>query len=431
MNNFEFDESFKTERERLLRYYERINKKSENLSEIQIIARFLLDQSIGTSNEEILNILNYFKNKLVKNINTLDFAFEWIRAQKIRLNYKKHLIRTNYPNNNLNLAIDDCITHFFLEYDDYFRKLFKKEILEHEISTLYSIFFSPYEAKKIDVARILAYYKDDIPTIFQGENKINTNIFTLRAGLSRLILYDYKRVLNSRKEEKKKKEGRDNKEPREKEDTCEFGGARMQRMVRTYCITKKELEKNEIEGAISQFLSPYFRFGNFFNYEDFKELLIQSFAENFLSGVSDNVKTSYHNLDTIKELTSKELADFREIHKIQVLDGLAWINDMKKNLIKLFRKLIDNIDESKQIKKPQEIEISYKIPTIPKIKKKKPNGENNFAELFDISMEIDEYRTKLEELVDQSDLSLIQKRMMVRTKVHEFTMEKRKSFKRH
>ena len=143
--DLKFENRYKIDKERLISYYNRIKRQSskDDQDELSMIAKFLLNQSIGSSYNDIYDILLYFKDKIIVGKSLLDFAIEWIRAQKIRLEYKKYLIRAQYPQNNLALAIDDCIFRFFLDIDKYLRTLIKQNIQEYNFSTLYEIFFSP------------------------------------------------------------------------------------------------------------------------------------------------------------------------------------------------------------------------------------------------------------------------------------------------
>ena len=201
MENVNIEEIYKIEKDKLLGYYNRIKNQFKLLEPTQIITKFLIDRSIG-SKDDVYDTLLYFKDKLADGKELLDLAFEWIRAQKIRLEYKKYLIRAQYPHNNLSLAVDDCIFKFFLEYDKYIRNLLKEDIREYNLSALYEIFFSPYESKNLNIQDILERHIDKVPTHHHEMEKINTNIIVLRSGLSIIIVKDYEDVLFARKEEK-------------------------------------------------------------------------------------------------------------------------------------------------------------------------------------------------------------------------------------
>lgn len=206
MEELDFEQVYNIEKDKILRYYERLKNLFKNLSPIQLTARFLVNQSTGTDYKEVYNTLIYFRDKIAGGRELLDFAFEWIRAQKIRLEYKKYLVRAQYPFNNLSLAVDDCIFRFFLKYDKYIRKILKEDIREYNFSALYEIFFSPYDSKNLNIKDILERHIDKVPTHFQGLEKLNTNIIVLRSGLSVIIVKDYENVLFARKEEKMRKE---------------------------------------------------------------------------------------------------------------------------------------------------------------------------------------------------------------------------------
>ncbi|MFX1392728.1 MAG: hypothetical protein ACFFAH_04055 [Promethearchaeota archaeon] len=187
MEDINLEQVYKIDKARLYSYYERIRNQNSDLEPLQIIAKFLNTQSIGEYVNDIFNVLNYYKTKIKKNI--LDFAYEWIRAQKIRFEYKKYLLRAQFP--NYELAIDECIYSFFLKYDRYIRKLLKNNIKEYEISALYEIFFNPFDKMKFKISLILDKHKNKVPTIFRETKRLNTKIMTLRSALSEIIRNDY------------------------------------------------------------------------------------------------------------------------------------------------------------------------------------------------------------------------------------------------
>jgi hypothetical protein len=299
MEESKFEKLYKIEKNKLLRYYDRLRNQFKNLGPSQVIARFLINQSIGSSYNDVYETLLYFRDKIADGKELLDLAFEWIRAQKIRLEYKKYLIRAQYPFNNLSLAVDDCIFQFFLEYDKYIRNLLKEDIREYNFSTIYEIFFSPYESKDLNIKDILDKHIHNVPTHFQGVEKINTNVIILRSGLSNIIVKDYENVLFSRKEEKCRKEFKSPKscvvQPVEEE---RFNGLLLERLIKTYCVRKIEISNKEIENAVSQFLASYFKFGKLYNYDDFKELLVKNLAEDLTSALSDKYKRG-QSLDNV------------------------------------------------------------------------------------------------------------------------------------
>ncbi|MFX1257283.1 MAG: hypothetical protein ACFFAN_05465 [Promethearchaeota archaeon] len=201
-NNFErllLEKIYKIDEARLYKYYKRIKNQSNSLDPPQIVAKFLNNLSIGNSINEVFCVLNYYNSKIRKSL--IDFAFEWIRAQKIRLEYKKHLMNTQFPTNEL--AVDDCIFLFFLNYDKYIRTILNTDIKEFEISALYESFFlNSFESKALKIENIIEKHKNKVPTIFREAERINTHIITLRSGLSEIIEKDYQEILYSKKEKK-------------------------------------------------------------------------------------------------------------------------------------------------------------------------------------------------------------------------------------
>ena len=336
-----FENRYKIDKERLISYYSRIKRQFKDQDQLSMITKFLVNQSIGSSYEDIYGILLYFNDKIINGKSLLDFAIEWIRAQKIRLEYKKYLIRAQYPRNNLALAIDDCIFRFFLDIDKYLRTLIKKNIQEYNFSALYEIFFSPYDTKNLNIEDILLRHMHNVPTHFQGSNKINVNIIILRSALSNLIVKDYEDVLFSRKEEETIKSKHLNENVKlKKKIIYEFNGSLLERMIKTYCISKKQISPSEIEKAVSQFLSSYLRFGSFYKFAEFKDNMAKCFAEDIICGLTDNKKSLIHKNHLEIEI-SKALLEFNEVNCDLELDGLALKNDLTPILKDIVIRLID------------------------------------------------------------------------------------------
>jgi hypothetical protein len=338
---------YKIDKERLLNYYNRIKNQNKEALLIGNITKFLNNQSIGSSYEEVFNTLKFFEDKLAKGKGLLDLAFEWIRAHKIRLEYKKYLIRAQYPNNDLCLAIDDCIYKFFLKYDKYIRiLLFKKDIREHNISALYEIFFSPFNSKNLKIEDILQKHMHNIPTHYCGANKINTRIMTLREGLSNIIVKDYENVLFSRNDSQHIKESKFQKISKslkyKRKISCEFNGSNIERIIKTYCFNKMEIPSKVIESSITNFLNSYLKFGIFFKFDEFKDLLIQNLAEFINSGLTGKVK-EFYPIEKLKKLILNTIDEFRSIHKIKELDGSAWVYDLKPVLKEFLINFFDNL----------------------------------------------------------------------------------------
>jgi hypothetical protein len=195
-------EIYKLDKQRLYDFYERIKKGYRDLSEIEIAAKFLVSQSIGPSESEIKKILKFFQKKGFLGWNLLDFMFEWVRAQKIRLEYKRYMILQEYPEEDIKLAIDDSISHFFLDYDKYLRDLIKKDIPKYLFAVIYNIFFYDYENKGFDFLEILKQCKEEIPPRLFNNN--HNNIIILRIGLKEIIKKDYQTIIYSRKKVKDK-----------------------------------------------------------------------------------------------------------------------------------------------------------------------------------------------------------------------------------
>jgi len=191
-----FDDLYKINRERFLDNYrvtENILKSTEK-NKVKIIAQWLVDnQSVGPSQESNVEIVNYYSKYLKKDKTLLDFALEWIRAQKIRSRYMLHLIKTHFPSDNSNLVIDYFISSFFLKYNKILRNLFKDTIQEYELSALLDIIFASEREQNFIFENHIEKHKNNpqCPTLFKGSERIDTSILTLRSGLASIIKRDY------------------------------------------------------------------------------------------------------------------------------------------------------------------------------------------------------------------------------------------------
>jgi len=333
-----FEDKYKIDKARLISYYNRMERQFKDQDQLITVAKFLVNQ-IGSSYEDIYGILLYFQDKIIIGKSLLDFAIEWIRAQKIRLEYKKYLIRAQYPLNDLALAIDDCIFRFFLDIDKHLRMLIKEEVQEYNFSGLYEIFFSPYDIKNLNIDDILLRHMHNVPTHYQGTNKIGVNIIILRSALSNIVVKDYEDFLFSRKEEEAMKTKQfDKKFSSKKKKIYEFNGALLERMIKTYCISKKEIFPSEIEKAISQFLSSYLRFGSFYKFAEFKDVMTKCFAEDIIRGLTDNKKNQIQK-NRLESAISEALMKFNKKYHDSELDGQA----LRKDLTPILKDIITHL----------------------------------------------------------------------------------------
>ena len=60
MESTELEDIYKIDGKRLLNYYERIKNQFKNLDELEVVVKFLNNQSIGTSTEEVREVLAYY-----------------------------------------------------------------------------------------------------------------------------------------------------------------------------------------------------------------------------------------------------------------------------------------------------------------------------------------------------------------------------------
>lgn len=184
---------------------------------------------------------------------------------------------------------------------------------------------------------------DNVPTHFDEMEKINTNIIILRSGLSIIIVKDYENVLFARKEEKLKQELKFKKKTTyELEAESKFKGLLLERMIKTHCISKKEISDKEIENAVAQFLSSYFKFGTLYDFDNFKDLLIDNLAEDIYSALAEKFRR-INTFDNIKYQILNINAIFRKTNTIKKLDGLAWKKDLTSFLKTFIIKFINNL----------------------------------------------------------------------------------------
>ena len=113
-------------------------------------------------------------------------------------------------------------------------------------------------------------------------------------------------------------------------------------MVKTYCISRSEISEKEIENAVSQFLSSYFKFGTLYHFDNFKDLLIQNLAEDIFSGLSEKLKQA-NTLENIKYLVLNVITIFSKTIKPKKLDGMAWKSDLIPFLKEFIIKFINNL----------------------------------------------------------------------------------------
>jgi hypothetical protein len=305
----------------------------KNSEYAEIIAKFLINQSIGISLEQIIEILNYYKPKLSNNKTLLDFAFEWVRANKFRFDYKKFINLATYE--DLNSAIDDTIFLFFLDYDEYIREFFKKNISETEICALYEIFFNPNQVNSTGLDTFLSKHQLKIQTVFEGKEKINTNIFTLREGIYSLIKKDYDEFHIERVQIKRKRQT-----PTFKvlSKMLNFDGTMVERLIKSYCFNKRKIIERELENSVSSFLSSSLKFGQIYTYEDFKDNLIKNLTDSMCAGLPENYK-----LDSLNNIISNILSNFEKTLVTQKLDGLAWIKDLTPIMKEIVIKFVDTL----------------------------------------------------------------------------------------
>ena len=331
MEKIKFKQALKIDEERLLWNYKRITRMFKNSDQVEIITKFLINQSVGFSPDRIIDILNYYKPKIIKDKSLLDFAFEWVRANKIRFDYKKFINLGTYKDHEC--AIDDAIFLFFLDYDKYIREFFIKDISEIEICALYEIFFNPNQLDSTSMNVFLEKKELRVHTIFKGKEKVNTSIFTLREGLSSMIKKDYNELHSSKVQIKSRQQIKKLKAP---STIAKFDGTILERLIKSYCFNKQKIGEKELEKSISSFLSSFLKFGQFYEYEDFKERLIKNLTESLYSGLPEN-----HKFDLLDILISDRLYNFEKTLKNQKLDGLAWIKDLNSILKEIVIKFVD------------------------------------------------------------------------------------------
>ena len=335
MEEIQFNKLYNFDKERLYSNYERIQNLNTEMNSKEIAAKFLDNQSIGNSTYQILEVLTYFETRLSKDKYLIDFAFEWLRANKIRLEYKRYIILSEYK--AYTTALDDIIFLFFLKYDEILRPLFQETIEEHELCTLYQIFFNPQQTDTENLNALLDKNKKRVPTIRIKGEKIITTIHTLREGLSEMIEYDFTdtlpsevKILNYQKTRVKESGVKD-----------AFNGTMIERLVKFYCFQKRKIDTKEFTMAINQFLSSYFQYGKYYNFDEFKEKLISSFADYIHSGLTKEFKD--HSIDDIKKDFSLVIEEFENTLKDRRLKGKAWIEDLKPILQDFIEKFVDKL----------------------------------------------------------------------------------------
>lgn len=424
--NIDIKSLYPIDEERLKEYYERIKKKYSKKNPIEIGASFLISQSIGSDVSEIIPILKYFQEKNLFGSRLIDFIFEWIRAQRIRLEYKKYLIRTDYPETSEKLAIDDCISSFFVIYDKYVRSLIDSNISDYILATLYSIFFHDY-SNKLNFSQTLSKYKEKFPP--ENFDDISINSYTLRLSLSEIIARDYKSVVLSREGEKKQKtENRKGvKAPIEVKKDREFQCSLLEKIIKTYFIRKEKIEPKAIDDASTQLLNTYFKSGELYQFLDFFQVLIDALTNTIYDSLTDEFKELYIK-DRLRKLIRDVVVSVKDVEEREVIDGIAWINDLKPILNKLITIIFERVINFNILKARESFACEEEIPQVSfdQIKKKISGLEDfNITKLCSLDYTPDQFRTLLEDTLNEGDVGLIKKRNYIRGKMQEFKKELR------
>ncbi|MFX0004158.1 MAG: hypothetical protein ACFE9C_09185 [Candidatus Hodarchaeota archaeon] len=335
MEEIQFNKLYKIDKKRLISNFQRIQNLNKDLNLNEIVAKFLDNQSIGIQKDQILEILNYFKNKLSNDKELLDFAFEWIRANKIRLEYKKYIVLNDYK--SYTTALDDAIFLFFLKYDKSLRFLFKSNLEECEFCTLYQIIFNLKQSESLNLTALLEKNKTKVPSITILGEKFDTTIHTLREGLSDMVKNDYNEGIPS----EVKIINHEKKVTTKNVIDQDFDGTMVERLIKFYCFQRRNIDKKELTIAINQFLSSYFQFGLFYEFNEFKEKLIFSLIDYLYSGLTENYAD--YSIERLNNEFSLIIEEFEKNLKQTRLYGKAWIQDLKPILQKFIEKFISDL----------------------------------------------------------------------------------------
>lgn len=391
------------------------------------------NHSLAKDVEKIEQILVFFKPLLKEGTPIINLALEWLRCQKVRLEYKKFLGRTKFPNDDLNLCIDACIFLFFLKYDSELRDLFNPDIKPYEYSTLLGILFSAYETSERDIDSILEQHKAKFPISFD----FNIDLEILGAGLSEIIKNDFDLELQARD---KKDQTEEETEPKT-DIILEFDGTPIERTVKTFCFNKRVPDTIIMDKNISQFLATFFKFGRLYKSENFKDKLITKLCEYMFFGLTDPLQNN-SNSDTIETFIHGALINNEILNNPAPLDGLVWKKDLTPIISATLKSFLAHSFDNLCIEAP--VEIDEQIPIEDEKKQKNKDKKNkkgdkevvveeedvygiDFESIFDLDLSIDDYRDKLEVLLEKAELSLIDKRNISRAKVEEFKKKKRES----
>ncbi|MFW9773606.1 MAG: hypothetical protein ACFFEO_15760 [Candidatus Thorarchaeota archaeon] len=335
MEQIQYNKLYNIDKERLYSNFQRIENMNKDLDSIEIIAKFLENQSVGTSLAQVSEVLNYFEKKISKDNSLLDFAFEWIRANRIRLEYKKYINIRDYK--EYTIALDEVIFLFFLKYDKTFRVLLKDNVEEYEFASLYQIFFNPKQSDLVSLMALIERNKVRVPTIIVDGEKIDTRIHTLREGLSEMVRDDYNEGLPS----DVKIINYERKAFNEKVIDKDFDGTMLERLIKFYCFQKRKIDKKEFTLAINRFLSSYLQFNLFYNFNEFKEKLILNFVEYIFSGLTEDYDN--YSTESIQNELTMVINEFEKKLQDTRLKGKAWIDDLKPILQNFVENFIDQL----------------------------------------------------------------------------------------
>ncbi|TFF97364.1 MAG: hypothetical protein EU547_04475 [Promethearchaeota archaeon] len=425
--NIDIKALYPIDENRLSEYYLRVKKRYSENNQFEIGARFLISQSIGTDKLEIIPILEYFEKNNPFGSKIIDFIIEWIRAQSIRLEYKKYLIRADYPEDSKDLAIDDCISRFFVKYDKYVRNLVNSNTSDYILATLYFIFFFDYRSE-LNFTQIVADFKKEIPPKLFDDISINT--YTLRLSLSKIIAKDYKGVVVSRKMEvNQRMETQNTIKATNKANIrdLEFKCSLLEKTIKTYFIKKEKVDPKAINNATTQLLNSFFRSGELYEFLDFFQILIDALTDTIYDSLIDEFKELYHK-NRLRKLIRDVLVSAKDIEEIEVLDGIAWINDLTPIINNLIAIIFERVINYDILNNREMLVCEEEIPkiSIEQIKRKIKQLEDlNLADLCILEYSVDQFRTLLEETLNETDIGLINKRNYIREKMQAFKSELR------
>jgi hypothetical protein len=174
-------------------------------------------------------------------------------------------------------------------------------------------------------------------------------------------------------------------------------------------------------------LNTYFKSGELYRFLDFFQILIDALTNTIYDSLTDEFKELYLK-DRLRKLIRDIVVSVKDVEEREVIDGIAWINDLKPILNQLFSILFEKVVNFDILNKQDRLACEEEIPKVSfeQIKEDIRKLEDfDLTKLCSLDYTPDQFRTLLEDTLDEADVGLIKKRNYIRGKMQQFKSELR------